>query len=219
MDDRQDDRFKMIRKVEDFFQEFNADLVGYPHIIDVHNRLTALREKVVDHTVTATRDISGYTEAKEKQRGLLESKMLLVSLALAGYFRAQGQPYEQALAETGVRILVSTKEGDLYVAANDLFLSAEPVKALLSTYGAQSADVEELETLSIAYLRSLQTQRRENKKSQTATKLVGSTLKKALQLLSEELDTYMAPFASTAVMLHTRYRMARKIDKSRHGRG
>jgi hypothetical protein len=210
MTNRQSNKLDMLMSVNAFFKEHNTFFSTKPHLVSVIN---ALKDNV-DHIFTeagiVSEDITGSTEQKKDYRTTVETLSGKVSYAVLAYYTNTGQVPPLEEDDFLQSSLSSAADSELYVAAQQLFAAADPVKALLPPYNSGPADVAALNTAAATFLPYIKIARNKRRERSRSVKQL-SELFRTADALIERADGYMGVFRFSDNGLFTEYKLSRQI--------
>lgn len=219
MNDQLEDKLGMYIKVDTFATNNAAALAANAQIeatrVVVHDNIL----NIIQLESIATRDLSGFGEAKGDAAQLLINRVLLVRGASTGYFTANPDKGKKRIVEFPTGDIQKLRDKDLLSLADQVHDIADPVKATLTAFGCTAAQVDSLVTLSTAYLTISELPRSEQGLSKAAGNERDRVFGKTDDVLTDGMDDYLIVFEQTNAQLYDQYQTARMIDDSGGGSG
>lgn len=217
MDSSQEDHYGMYLKVDFFLVARATDLAFNPAIATTRTSLNTLINSIAQADSTATRNITGYTIAKNEHREAQLTQFKLVRAALMGYFTANPDIRKKKLIDFNDSDIDRFRNDELYAKTDQLLDVALPVKALLVPFGVAAADVDALNTMNDAWNMIEPSNRMEQAVNIAALKDVNILMPKVEDLLHNTLDSYLKVVQYTNPNIYSQYQTARMIDDSGGG--
>lgn len=210
MTNRQNNKLEMLMSVNNFFTENNAVFIPFPHFPPLINALKDVVDNIFEQSGLSTENITGYTEQKNMYRSKLEMSCGKVGKALLAYFTNTGLTSPLEADDYLPSAVSSAADSDLYVAARQLHLHADPVKTLLAPYNCSAADVDALSAAAETFLPEIKVARNKRRERSRTVKKLAQLFRDADALL-QNADNYLAVYQFTNQKLYTAYKLSRKI--------
>ena len=210
MNNRQGNKLTMLMSVNAFFKEHNTFFSTKPHFVTVINELKDTVDNIFKEAGLVSQDITGSTEDKNAKRLKLEALSGKVSKAVLSYYINTGQVPPLQEDDYLQSSLQNAADSELYVAARQLFIVADPVKALLAPYSSGPADVAALNTAAELFLPEIKIARNVRRERSRSVKKLSELFRTADALL-DRADGYMGVFRFSDFDLFTEYKLARQI--------
>lgn len=214
MTSEQEDKYGMYLKVDLFLVTYATELGFNPNIALSRTALNTLINAIAQADSTATRDISGYTVAKNQHRLQQIDMFKKVRAGMMGYLTGNPDVKKRMIVDFSDSEIDKFRDAELYMKTDQVLDIALPVKALLVPYGVAAADVDSLDTLNAAWLLTEPTSRQEIGVNKAARKDVSRFMQQADLLLNDTLDNYLKVVQYNNPNLYDQYLTARMIDDS-----
>ncbi len=212
MNSAQEDHYGMYLKV-DLFLTSNALALAYnPAIATTRTVLNSFINLIAQADSTATRDITGFTLAKNTHRKEQIANFKLIKAALVGYFIANPDIKSKTIIDFTNSDIDKFRDAELYMKTDQVLDLALPIKALLVPYGVTGAQVDALETLNNAWQALEPIGRKEEGVNKAAGQDVDRYMVQVTELLKNTLDGYMEVVEFNNPNLFSQYQTARMID-------
>lgn len=204
----------------DLFLVINAIALGFnPAIAIVRTALNSLINAIAQADSTATRDITGYTEAQKAHKADLLLHFKIVRAGLMGYYTGNLDPAKKLIIDHTDTAIDEFRNAEIYIKTDQLLDIAIPVKALLVPFGVTEAQVDALETLNNAWPAIEPSNRMEQALNKASGEEVDRLMLQTETLLDKTLDSYLKIVQYNDPVLHSQYLTARMIDDSGGGSG
>ena len=217
MDSNKEDRYGMFLKVDLFLQNNADDLDFNPAIAATQTTLHSYISLIAQADSTATRDITGFTAAKNQHREDQIAQFKLVRAGLMGYFTALPDIKAKTIIDFNDSDIDKFRDSELYMKTDQVLDIALPVKTLLVPYGVAEAQVDALETLNNAWQALEPIGRLEEAVNKASAKDVDRYFELTFKLLDDTLDSYLKVVQYNNPNLYSQYQTARMIDDSGGG--
>lgn len=214
MNSAQEDHYGMYLKVDLMLGTNATDLAFNPAIATNKTILHSLINLIAQADSTATRDITGFTAAKNEHRTQQIAQFKLVRAAMMGYYTTNPDIKSKTIIDFNDSEIDKFRDAELYIKTDQVLDLALPVKALLDTFGVTSGEVDALEALNEAWQSLEPIGRQEEGVNKAAREDVGRYMEQANKLLKNTLDSYLKVVEYTNPNLYSRYLTARMIDDS-----
>jgi hypothetical protein len=212
MNSAQEDHYGMYLKVDLFLTGNAGDLAYNPAIATTRTVLNSFINLIAQADSTATRDITGFTLAKNTHRKEQIANFKLIKAALVGYFIANPDIKSKTIIDFTNSEIDKFRDAELYMKTDQVLDLALPVKALLVPYGVAGAQVDALETLNNAWQALEPIGRKEEGVNKAAGEDVDRYMVQITDLLKNTLDGYMEVVEFNNPNLFSQYLTARMID-------
>jgi hypothetical protein len=213
MQDRQENKISMYRKLGTFLEEKIDDFALYPAIVGIKNQLDANFEAIIDLEVVAGADNTGQTVAKQELQQKVINQILKVGSATALHYTITAPDVSiKEQVDYKKSELDGMRDSDQYAAAKRVFEIADPVKALLTPFGVQATDVDTLNTLKQQFFNVYQKPKQKIAVAAGAGEGVDRVIRDTDKILEEQLDVLMTIVRVDNPDLYAMYEFARKID-------
>ncbi|MES2621659.1 MAG: hypothetical protein V4615_12480 [Bacteroidota bacterium] len=217
MNSKQEDRYGMFLKV-DFYLVAQALLLAFnPAIATTRTVLNSLINAIAQADSTATRNITGFTVAKNEHREAQLALFKKVRAGLMAYFTADPDPKKKLVIKFTDSAIDDFRDPEIYIKTDQLLDLALPVKALLVPSGVTEAEVDSLKTLNDAWPAMEPLGRMEEAVNKASRKDVSLLIEQTDTLLDKTLDSYMKVVQYNNANLYNQYQTARMIDDSGGG--
>lgn len=217
MNSKQEDRYGMFLKV-DFYLVAQALLLAFnPAIAATRTVLNSLINAIAQADSTATRDISGFTVAKNEHRTSLLQLFKKVRAGLMAYYTNDPDPKKKLIIDFTDTAIDNFRDPEIYIKTDQLLDLALPIKALLVSSGVTEAEVDSLKTLNDAWPAMEPLGRMEEAVNKASRKDVSLFIEQTDNLLDKTLDSYMKVVQYNNPNLYSQYQTARMIDDSGGG--
>ena len=217
MDSIQEDRYGMYLKVDLFLVNNAAALAFNPAIATTRTSLNSFINLIAQSDSTATRDITGFTAAKNEHKTQQKNQFKLVRAALMGYFTANPDIKKKTMIDFSDSEIDRFRDSELYMKTDQLLDIALPIKALLVPFGVAAAQVDALDTLNGLWQSMEPSNRMEEAVNKASGEDVDRYMAQTTELLDKTLDSYLKVVQYTAPNLYSQYQTARMIDDSGGG--
>jgi len=214
MNSKQEDHYAMYLKVDLFLVTNAADLAFNPSIAGTRTALNTLITAIAQSDSTATRNITGYTAAKNEHRTNQLEQFKKVRAGLLGYYTANPDIKAKTIINFTDTDINEFRDPDIFIKTDQLLDLALPIKALLVPYGVTAAEVDMLQTLNNAWPALEPTGRMEEAVNKAAGEDVERYLPQVSNLLANTLDSYMKVVEYNDPNHYSQYLTARMIDDS-----
>lgn len=211
MDSNQKDKYDMLLKVDDFFDDHSADTASHSRIAPKHLELKGVIKDMEEAAMTAEADQTGVTEDKAALRTELEKLVFTARTAVAGL--ARDTPDRKLLRSVSFTLndLRKMSDATLFFKGSMVRSRASTHLAALADYAYAPAQLTALTDTLADFLDIASEPLDAIDERAVANEQVAALLAKAEDLL-ESLDGYMDTFRFSLPMLYTEYSMARGID-------
>ena len=218
MTDSENNKYRMYLSIEKTLDENGTLLAGVPALVSAKTILSANIVAIGGYSTQLLSDSTGQTIVKKQSRDVLENAILKVSGGLVAYCTAENLVAQRKDINFKPYQLNRAKEIELYNMAAALLVVALPVKTLLASYLITEADIEELDALHTAFLKSIPG-KRDSVGSAVAARLAMRLLFKETDLLiKDKLDNLVVIFRAANPEFYTKYTSARVIVDLGHGK-
>jgi hypothetical protein len=214
MDSHKEDRYSMFLKVDLFLQNNATDLAFNPAIATSQTTLHSYISLIAQADSTATRDITGFTAAKNQHRADQIEQFKLVRAALMGYYTTSPDIKVKEIIDYEDSEIDKFRDSELYMKTDQVLDIALPIKTMLVPFGATAAQVDALDTLNNAWQALEPIGRLEEAVNKASAKDVGRYFDKTFKLLDDTLDSYLKVVQYNNPNLYDQYLTARMIDDS-----
>jgi hypothetical protein len=214
MTSEQEDKYGMYLKVDLLLVTYATELSFNPNIALTRTALNTLINAIAQADSTATRDITGYTVAKNQHRSQQVALFKKVRAGMMGYLTGNPDVKKRLIVDFSDSDIDKFRDTELYMKTDQVLDIALPVKTLLVPYGVADTDVEALDTLNAAWLMTEPTSRQEIGVNKAARKDVSRFMEQADMLITETLDNYLKVVQYNNPNLYDQYLTARMIDDS-----
>ncbi len=214
MNSAQEDHYGMYLKVDLMLGTNAPDLAFNPAIATNKTILHSLINLIAQADSTATRDITGFTTAKNEHRTQQIAQFKLVRAAMMGYYTTNPDIKSKTIIDFNDSDIDKFRDAELYIKTDQLLDLALPVKAVLDTFGVTSGEVDALEALNEAWQSLEPIGRQEEGVNKAAREDVGRYMVQTDKLVKNTLDSYLKVVEYTNPNLYSRYLTARMIDNS-----
>jgi hypothetical protein len=214
MNSAQEDRFGMYLKVDLFLVTHALDLAFNPAIGTGRTALNSLISLISQSDSTATRNITGFTAAKNLHRAQQIAQFKLVRAGMLGYYTANPDIKNKTIVNFTDSEIDKFRDSELYMKSDQVLDLALPVKALLLPFGVAAAEVDSLETLNNIWQAMEPIGRQEEGVNKASAEDVVKYMAQAISLLTDTMDSYLKVVQYTNPNLYSQYLTARMIDDS-----
>lgn len=214
MTSKQEDKYGMYLKVSLYLSTHAPDLAFNPAIAATEVSLHSLTTAIAQADSTATRDITGYTAAKNEHRAQQIASFKLVRAGMMGYLTANPDIKSLQIIDFTDSDIDKFRDSELYMKTDQLLDLALPVKMDLVPYGVTDAQVDALDTMNGAWQAIEPTGRQEEGVNAAARKDVGRLMGQTDTLINDTLDNYLKVLQYNDPNLYDQYLTARMIDDS-----
>src|SRR4051794_20876301 len=132
MDSKQEDKLGMFIKCRLYFQKNASALSTNPAFASIEGDLEDKINQIVDADSYATRDLTGFTETKNNQRGELEKIILTAAAACRGYYTSNADASKKQQVTLVKSAVEGARDADLLMISDKIADIAEPIAADLS---------------------------------------------------------------------------------------
>jgi hypothetical protein len=214
MNSNKEDRFGMFLKVDLYLVTYAADLAFNPAIATTQTSLNSLINLIAQADSTATRDITGFTAAKNQHRANQIAEFKRVRAGLMGYYTATPDIKVKTIIDFPDSDIDKFRDSELYMKTDQVLDIALPIKALLTPFGVAEAQVDALATLNSLWPSLEPIGRKEEAVNKASAKDVDRYFEQTHNLLDNTLDSYMKVVQYNNPNLYDQYQTARMIDDS-----
>lgn len=214
MNSAQEDHYGMYLKVDLYLVTYATDLAFNPAIATTRTSLNSLINLIAQADSTATRDITGFTLAKNQHREQLITEFKRIRSAMIGYLIANPDIKKKMIVDFENSEIDKFTDPELYMKTDQVLDLALPVKALLVPYGVTGAQVDALNALNELWPSMEPLGRLEEGVNKAARKDVSAYMEQTNALLKNVLDGYLKIVESNNPNLYDQYLTARMIDDS-----
>ncbi len=217
MNSDQEDHFGMHLKV-DLFLVTNASALAFnPAIATNRTSLNSFINLTAQSDSTATRDITGFTAAKNEHRAQQIAQLKLVRAGMMGYYVVNPDIKNSGIVSFNDGQIDKFRDTELYMRTDQVLDLALPVKALLTPYGVSAAQVDALDTLNGLWLAMESIGRQEEWVNKASGEDVDRYMAKTTGLLTKTIDVLMKVVQYNDPNLYSQYTTARMIDDTGGG--
>ena len=214
MDSNQEDHYGMYLKVDSFLVTNATGLAFNPAIATTRTVLNSLISSIAQADSTATRNITGFTAAKNEHRLQQLTQFKLIRAALMGYYTANPDIKAKTLIKFTDTDIDEFRDPDIFIKTDQLLDLALPIKTLLVPYGVTGAQVDALQTLNDAWPALEPSGRMEEAVNKASGEDVDRYMEQTRTLLDNTLDSYLKVVQYNDPNLYSQYQTARMIDDS-----
>ncbi len=217
MNSSQEDHYGMFLKT-DLYLVTNATALAYnPAIATTRTALNSLINAIAQADSTATRDITGYTEAKNAHRETQLTLFKKVRAGLMGYYTGNLDPRYREIINHTDSAINDFRDAEIYIKTDQVLDIALPIKADLVPFGVTEAEVDSLDTLNDAWPALEPSGRMEEAINKASRQDVSRFIEQTVTLLDGTLDNYLKVVQYNDPNLYSQYQTARMIDDSGGG--
>ncbi len=217
MTSAQEDRYGMFLKTDLFLVTYATDLAFNPAIATTRTSLNSFINLIAQSDSTATRDITGFTAAKNEHKAQQIAQLKLIRAALMGYYTAAPDIKAKTIINFPNSEIDKFRDAELYMKTDQVLDLALPIKATLGPYGVAAAQVDALDTLNGIWQSLEPIGRQEGGVNKAASEDVLRYMDSVTDLLNNTLDSYMQVVEYNNPNLYSQYQTARMIDDSGGG--
>ena len=218
MTDSENNKYRMYLSTEKTLDENQILWAGVPALVSAKTVLSTNISAIGDYSTKLMSDGTGQTAVKKQNRDELENAILKMTGGLVAYCTAQDLVAQRKDINFKPYQVTRAKDIELYNMAAALLKVALPVKTQLSIYFIEEADIDELNALHTAFLKSIPG-KRDSIGSALAARLAMRLLFKETDLLiKDKLDNLMVIFRAAKPEFYTKYGSARVIVDLGHGK-
>lgn len=217
MNSSQEDHYGMYLKVDLFLVTNAVALAFNPAIATSRTSLNSFINLISQSDSTATRDITGFTAAKNEHRNAQVLQFKLVRAAMLGYYTANPDIKSKTIIAFSDSAIDKFRDSELYMKTDQLLDLALPIKALLVPYGVTAAQVDALNTLNEAWRALEPIGRQEEGVNKAAGEDVDRYMAQVMDLFDTTLDSYLKVVEYNDPNLYSQYLTSRMIDDSGGG--
>lgn len=218
MDSNQIDRYNMLLKVDDFFDDHAAATAAHDQIDPKHDELEQVITDIQTAAAEAIADHTGVTEDKSAVRTALEQQTFTALTALSSYARDTKNRKLLNRVHRPLSELQKMRDAVLHLHASVVANMLTTHIAALAAYAYTPAQQAAL-TDTLADFLDITTEPKDAiEERAVANEQVALLLNKATGIL-EDLDGYMETFRFSNTALYAEYQLARAIDDAGGGTG
>ena len=218
MNDSENNKYRMYLSTEKTLDESETLWMGVPALVSAKASLSTNIAAIGGYSTQLVSDGTGQTIVKKQSRDLLENAILKISGGLVAYCTAENLVSQRKDINFKPSQLVRAKDIELYNMAAALLNVALPVKTFLAPYLITEADIEELDALHTAFLKSIPG-KRDSVGSAIAARIAMRLLFKETDvLIKDRLDNLVVIFRFAKLEFYTKYCSARVIVDLGHGK-
>lgn len=218
MDSNQIDKYNMLLKVDDFFDDHTAETSSLTVIDPKHDELEAVIDNIQLAAGDAMADHTGVTEDKAAVRLSLEQQAFTALTAVSNYARDINNRKLLKRVNFTLSALEGMRDETLHFQASVILSMVTTHSAMLGPYGYTPAQQAAFALTVPAFLEQVPEPKDAIEERAVANEQVGLLLQQADGIL-ESLDGYMDTFRFSNTELYSEYKMARGIDNSGGGSG
>jgi hypothetical protein len=218
MDSNQLDKYNMLLKVDDFFDDHTADTGTHTLIDPKHQELEDLIAEIQPHAEEAMADHTGVTEDKGAMRKDMEQQVFTALTALSSFARDSNNRTLLKRVRRTLNGLEKMRNLTLYLHASVVIKMLNTHIGSLGAYAYTPAQQAALVALLPQFLDIIPEPKDAIEDRAVANEQVAELLTEADGIL-EDLDGYMDTFRFSNAALYSEYQMARAIDNSGGGTG
>lgn len=214
MTSAQEDHYGMYLKVDLFLDTYATELAFNPAIATTKTAIHSLISLAAQSDSTATRDITGFTAAKNEHRAQQITQFKLVRAALMGYYTTNPDIKSKTIIDFNDSDIDRFRDAELYMKTDQVLDLALPIKALLTTFGVTAGQVDALDALNAAWQGLEPIGRQEEGVNKAAREDTDRYLQQLDNLIKNTLDNYLKVVQYNNPNLYSQYETARMIDDS-----
>lgn len=214
MNSKQEDKFGMFLKTDQILVVHALILAFNPAIATARTVLNTFINAIAQADSTTTRDITGYTQAKNDHKNAQSALFKIVRAGLMAHFTTNLDVAIREVINFSDTEIDYFRDAELYMRTDQLLDVALPVKNSLATSGVTATQVEDLDTMNQAWYAIEPSSRIQEGVNKAAGEMVDVIFVQTDNHIKNTIDNLMKVMQYNNANIYSQYLTARMIDDS-----